>query len=89
MHGRHGRRGARRHSKRRGSQDHAVRRRLCRRWRDSGRRLGQAPGGDQRQEHPVRGEAPHRPPLPGKGSAEGHRPDALHHHQGRQRRRLG
>ena len=53
------------------------------------RRAGQAPGGHQRQEHAVRGQAPDRPPLRGKGSAEGHRPDALQDRQGRQRRRLG
>ena len=40
-------------------------------------------------EHPYAVEAPDRPPLRRKGSAEGHRPDALQDRQGRQRRRLG
>ena len=40
------------------------------------RRPGQAPGGHQPEEHPLCGEAPDRPPFRGKGSAEGHRPDA-------------
>ena len=38
---------------------------------------GQAPGGDQREEHHLRGQAPDRPQVRGEGSAEGHRPDAL------------
>jgi hypothetical protein len=41
------------------------------------------------KQHPVRRQAPDRPPLRRKGSAEGHRPDALQDRQGRQRRRLG
>ena len=41
------------------------------------RRAGQAPGRHQRQEHPVRDQAPDRPPLRREGSAEGHRPDAF------------
>ena len=53
------------------------------------RRAGQASGRHQPQEHALRHQAPDRPPLPGKGSAEGHRPDALQDPQGRQRRRLG
>src|SRR5581483_1349852 len=45
------------------------------RRRDPGRRAGQAPGRHERQEHALRGEAPHRPPLRGEGSPEGHQPD--------------
>ena len=67
----------------------AFDRRLPGRRRDPRRRLGQAPGGHQPQEHALRGQAPDRPQVRRKGSAEGHRPDALQDRRGRQRRRLG
>ena len=51
--------------------------------------LGQAPGGHQRQEHHLRGEAPHRPQVRREGNAEGHQADALQDRARRQRRRLG
>ena len=54
-----------------------------------GRRVREAAGGHQRQEHALRGEAADRPALRGEGSAEGHRPDALPDRQARQRRRVG
>ena len=57
--------------------------------RNPGRRVGEAAGRHQRQEHGVRGQAADRPALRGKGSAEGHQPDALQDRQARQRRRLG
>ena len=60
-----------------GRAHHAVGRRLHRRRRDPGRRPGQAPGGHQRQEHHLRGEAPHRPPLRETRGPEGHQADAL------------
>ena len=42
--------------------------------KSSAARPGQAPGRHQPQEHAVRRQAPDRPPLRRKGSAEGHRP---------------
>ncbi len=53
------------------------------------RRVCQTTGGDQRPEHAVCGQAADRPALRRKGSAEGHRHDALPDRQARQRRRLG
>ena len=73
----------------RGCAHHAVDHRLPGGRRGPGRRVGQAPGGDQPEEHAVRGEAPDRPQVHREGSAEGHRPDALHDRRRRQRRRLG
>ena len=60
-----------------------------RRRRSAGRRLGQAPGGHQREEHHLRGEAPDRPALRGQGDAEGHQADALQDRARRQWRRVG
>ncbi len=62
---------------------HALGRRIPGRRRDPRRRAGEAAGGHQREEHHLRGQAADRPPLRGKGSAEGHRPDALQDRQGR------
>ena len=39
-------------------------------------------------QHAVRGQAPDRPPLRRKRSAERHRSDAVQDHEGRQRRRM-
>src|SRR5438270_437302 len=63
--------------------------RLYRGRRDPGRRAGQTAGRHQREEHHLRGEAPDRPALRRKGSAEGHPPGALQDRAGRKRRRVG
>ena len=72
-----------------GARTTPVGRRVPGRRRDPRRRVGEAAGGHQREEHDLRGEAADRPALRGKGSPEGHRPHALQDRQGRQRRRVG
>ncbi len=57
--------------------------------RGAGRHAGQAAGGDQPREHPVRGQAADRPPLRGPGRPQGHGHGVLQDRQGRQWRRLG
>ncbi len=69
--------------------DDAFDRRLPGRRRDPRRRLGQAPGDHQPEEHDLRRQAPDRPQVHREGSPEGHRPDAVQDRPGRQRRRLG
>ncbi len=73
----------------RGRSHHALDRRLHQGRRSAGRRLGQAPGGDQPEEHLLRGEAPDRPQVHRRRSAEGHLARAVRHPGARQRRRLG
>ena len=68
----HGGRQAPRHREQRGRPHHAVDRRLHEGRRSAGRPAGQAPGGHQSAEHPLRGEAPHRPQVRRRGRAAGH-----------------
>ncbi len=89
MRGDHGGRQAQGHREQRGRAHHAVDRGLHRQRRDPRRRDRQAPGGDQREEHHLRGEAPHRPPVRGKGGQEGRRPHALQDLARRKWRRVG
>ena len=51
--------------------------------------VGQAPGGHQSEEHVLRGQAPDRPQVHRRRSAEGHRHGAVQDRRARQRRRLG
>ena len=77
LRGGHGGRQAQGHREQRRRAHHALGRGLHGRRRDPRRRTGQAPGGHQREEHRLRGEAPHRPQVRGEGSPEGHQPHAL------------
>ena len=77
------------HRERRGRPHHPLHGRLRQERRAPGRPVGQAPGGDQPDQHPLRREAPDRPPLRRPDGQEGHGPRPLQDRPRRQRRRLG
>ena len=79
-----------RHREQRGRSDHSFHRRVRFRFGRAGRPVGEAPGGDEPRQHPVRGEAAHRPPDHRRRGAARHRDGPVPDRQGgQQRRRLG